>query len=238
MSYASVAAQNAPPLSEQPQPDPVLLNTGAPEPTAPADDAAKVNVVPSDFKENPTTITSEAGKDLAKGDESEKPEAHDRVHEFEAEGYHYWHVAKEYLLRPAVAGGLVGIVNLGLFAGAGYAYYTHPSLRRDTKVIASTAAVAAVLLGGEGYAAEKFRESPRGQEEERKARKEGSLIYRHAREQILRPGVLGGIVGLINVGILGTVGYFAYTNWDRPHWDRRTVSAVSVGLLTLWGGEG
>lgn len=43
---------------------------------------------------------------------------------------------------------------------------------------------------------------------------------------------------LANVGIIGTVGYFAYTNWDRPHWDRRTLSAISVGLLTLWGGEG
>ena len=42
----------------------------------------------------------------------------------------------------------------------------------------------------------------------------------------------------VNAGILGTVGYFSYTNWDRPTWDRRIVSAVSVGLLTLWTGEG
>jgi len=42
----------------------------------------------------------------------------------------------------------------------------------------------------------------------------------------------------VNAGLLGTVGYFAYTNWDRPRWDKRIVSAVSVGLLTLWSGEG
>ena len=42
----------------------------------------------------------------------------------------------------------------------------------------------------------------------------------------------------VNVGILGGLGYFSYTNWDKPTWDRRLVSAVSVGLLTLWGGEG
>ena len=42
----------------------------------------------------------------------------------------------------------------------------------------------------------------------------------------------------VNAGILGTVGYFSYANWDRPTWDRRIVSAVSVGLLTLWTGEG
>lgn len=42
----------------------------------------------------------------------------------------------------------------------------------------------------------------------------------------------------VNTAILGTVGYYSYVNWDKPSWDRRTVSAVVVGLLTLWGGEG
>ncbi len=52
------------------------------------------------------------------------------------------------------------------------------------------------------------------------------------------PGVLGGIVGAVNVGILGTVGWYAYINWDAPRWDRKVVSAVGCGLLTLWGAEG
>ncbi len=42
----------------------------------------------------------------------------------------------------------------------------------------------------------------------------------------------------VNAAILGTVGYFAYKEWNRPTWDRRIVTAVSVGLLTLWSGEG
>lgn len=42
----------------------------------------------------------------------------------------------------------------------------------------------------------------------------------------------------MNASVLGAVGYLSYTNWDRPSWDRRIVSAVSVGLLTLWGSEG
>ena len=42
----------------------------------------------------------------------------------------------------------------------------------------------------------------------------------------------------VNAGVLGAVGYYAYTEWDRPRWDKRIVSAVSVGLLTLWSGEG
>lgn len=42
---------------------------------------------------------------------------------------------------------------------------------------------------------------------------------------------------IVNTVILGTVGYVSYANWNRP-WDRKVVSAISVGLLTLWGGEG
>jgi hypothetical protein len=42
----------------------------------------------------------------------------------------------------------------------------------------------------------------------------------------------------VNTAILGTVGYYSYANWDKPSWDRRTVSAVSAGLIALWGTEG
>jgi len=41
---------------------------------------------------------------------------------------------------------------------------------------------------------------------------------------------------LVNTAILGGVGYFVFTNWNKP-WDRRIVSATSIGLLTVWGGE-
>jgi hypothetical protein len=145
--------------------------------------------------------------------------------------------------------------NLGLIGAAGYAYYTEPRLRRDTRTIGTTAAVGLALLGLEGYGAAEYRKTPRGQEEERRARKEGAIIYKHAREVVLRPGVLGGLVGLgkffaaaentvhmlisllANLGVLGGVAYAAYDNWDRP-WDRRYVSAATIGLLALWGGEG
>ena len=41
----------------------------------------------------------------------------------------------------------------------------------------------------------------------------------------------------VNLAVIGTVGYFSYKNWNQP-WDRRTVSAVTVGLLGLSGLEG
>ncbi|KAI0745318.1 hypothetical protein C8Q76DRAFT_806736 [Earliella scabrosa] len=236
MSYASVAAQNAPPPSQQPHPDPALLTTEPPSASNIADDAAKLNVVAPDFKSNPATTTSI--QDIPSDAQPTPSKRRRYLDEVEQEGFYLFNVAKQYLLHPAVAGGLLGIVNVGLISGAAYAFYTKPHLRRDARAIASAAAGALTLLGAEGYAAEKYRETPRGQREAEKAKQEGAALYRVAREQILRPGVLGGLLGILNAGVLGTVGYFSYINWDRPSWDRRVVSAVTVGLLTLWTGEG
>jgi hypothetical protein len=85
---------------------------------------------------------------------------------------------------------------VGIITGVGHAYYTSPHIRHDTTVIGSTVAGGLALLCLEGYAAESYRKTPRGQEEERKAKEEGTLLYKHAREVVLRPGVLGGTVGL------------------------------------------
>lgn len=40
-----------------------------------------------------------------------------------------------------------------------------------------------------------------------------------------------------NVGLLSTIGYFAYTRKDQP-WDRRIVGATVAGTLALFGAEG
>jgi len=252
-SYADIAAQNAPPPELQPHPDPALLTTEPPSQDNIADDAAKLNIVSADFKTNPATLTSEAavprhpepvplsgGTAPAKssGSGSAKDKARRYAHDAEEEGWYLWNVTKQYLFRPAVAGGLLGLVNVGLVSYAGYSFYNKPQLRRDTNAIVSTAAATLAILGAEGYAAEKYAETPAGREEARKAKEEGAALYRVTREHVLRPGVLGGLFGILNAGILGAVGYLAYTNWDSPRWDRRTVSAVSVGLLTLWTGEG
>ncbi|KAI0823391.1 hypothetical protein BC628DRAFT_1325257 [Trametes gibbosa] len=240
MSYASVAAHNAPPPSEQPHPDLGFFTTEPPSASNIADDAAKLNIVAPDFKKHPATTTSvqDIAPDLPTpgAPKSNKPRRY--LKEVEDEGFYLWNVAKHYILRPSVAGGLLGLLNLGVLGGTAYTFYTKPHLRRDTRAIASTVAAALTLFGAEGFAAEKYRETPRGRREAEKAKKEGAALYRVAREHILRPGVLGGLLGVVNAGILGAVGYFSYINWDRPYWDRRTVSAVSVGLLTLWSGEG
>ncbi|CCM00392.1 uncharacterized protein FIBRA_02422 [Fibroporia radiculosa] len=263
MSYASVAAHNAPPsseqvhhrltppwaspdLSSQPHADPALLTTEPPSASNIADDAAKVNIVSPDFRAHPATVTSVGN--IASDSPPEHPSpgaprspkgnARKYLRDAEQEGSYLWNLTKHYLFRPSVAGGVLGLLNVGLISTAGYAYYTKPHLHRDSRALASTAAAALLLLSAESYAAEKYSQTPAGQAEERKVKKEGVALYRNAREHLLRPGVLGGLVGLVNASILGTLGYFAYTEWDRPRWDRRIVSAISAGLLTLWSGEG
>ncbi|PIL36066.1 hypothetical protein GSI_01726 [Ganoderma sinense ZZ0214-1] len=223
--------------AERPQPDPALLNTDPPTADNIADDAAKVNIVSPDFKQDPATETSTqdvpSGAPIPSGGRRRR-----YIDEVEREGFYVGNLAKQYLLHPGVAGGLIGLINLGLVSGAAYKFYNDPHLRRDTRAIVSAVAGALTLLSAEGYAAEKYRETPRGQREAEKVKREGAAIYRTAREHVLRPGVLGGLLGVLNAGVLGAVGYLSYTNWDRPTWDRRIVSAVSVGLLTLWGSEG
>lgn len=129
-------------------------------------------------------------------------------------------------------------MNVGLIGFAGYSLYNEPHLRNDRQFLTTTSVGFLALFGLEGYAAERYVQTPEGRAEREKAKKEGAAVMRHTKEIVLRPGVLGGLVGVANLGVLGGVGYAAYTNWDRPAWDRRVVSAVTIGLLGLWGGEG
>jgi len=217
MSYASVVANN-PPLPHQSQADDPASTSWS---STSAFDPQKINPFNSKPKHPPTNGSPE----------------NRRLRKAEEEGLELWATAKEYLLRPSVAGGLVGIVNVGLLVGAGRAFYVKPEYRHDPVVISSTAAAALLLGSVEGYFAEKFHQSPEGQEAERRAREEGSIIYQHIHEIILRPSYLGGFVGIVNVGVLGAVGTYGYKNWHQDSWDQSTVAAIAVGIFTLLGAE-
>lgn len=123
----------------QPHADQNLLNTTQPSADPVADDAAKINIVPADFKSHPASklwrcvsntkanllpaMTSEADiiVDADSGDEFSPSESKHakrrhakskRRQEAEAEGLYIWETAKHYLFRPGVAGGLVGLGEL------------------------------------------------------------------------------------------------------------------------------
>jgi len=243
MSYASVASHNAPPLSQQPHPDPALLTTQPPTADNIADDASKLNIVGPDFKSNPATLTSEQ-------DIPVQPPSQSRSYRFSPSSSHVqpqddrklpkgkeahsdWEVAKHALFQPLTAGGLLGLVNVGLLSGAGYLLFTTPELRHSTRAVSVAAAATGLLFGIEGFFMDFFA-APRD------VRREVSSVKRHGvlTEHLLRPGVLGGFVGLANTAVIGTVGYITYTHSQGSLWNRRSITTVSLALLTLWTGEG
>lgn len=125
-SYASVAAKDAPPYAQQPHADPGLLTTDPPTHDNIADGLGKVNIVSSDFRDHPESTFNAhdipVDREPAPAHNHNHSHAHghphhenaaDRArryaHELEDEGFHLWTAAKHVLLRPAVAGGLLGI---------------------------------------------------------------------------------------------------------------------------------
>lgn len=122
MSFASVTARNAP--ADQPHPDPALLNTTKSTASGVADDTAKVGVVSPNFKQNPATTTSTYQPPRYDEEESDSPTHHRAAkskakakklaRDAEKEAIHWSAVVKELVLRPPVAGGLVGVGKFSL----------------------------------------------------------------------------------------------------------------------------
>lgn len=56
-----------------------------------------------------------------------------------------------------------------------------------------------------------------------------------ARELRSHPFATSGVVGVINFALLAGTGYLAYTNWSRPHWDRKVVAGVASAWAVLGG---
>jgi nitrate reductase NapE component len=196
-----------------------------------------MSYVTSNMNQSSTVLPDSTTK-IVDPDHARKERAKDKLHKAEAEGSHLWAVTKEKLFQPAVAGGLFSVVNVGVIGGLGYLFYTTPAYRNDYKIIGGAAAGTLLLFGAEGVMAESYLQTPEGQREKQRAQDEGSALYRQTREIVLRPGVFGGLMGLVNVGILGGLGYTAYSHWDEPVWDRRYVAGITAGTLALFTGQG
>ncbi|KAF5325879.1 hypothetical protein D9611_000205 [Ephemerocybe angulata] len=252
MSYAAVAAQNAPPPSEQPQPDPGLLTVEEPSGSTTIDTSSKINIVSSqEFKDHPHTDAetvptqpqvvsgnSGSGNKRPLGEDTTRDKIKKRKHQAQEEAATLWAQVVDYVVRPQVAGGLLGVVNVGLIAGVGYSFYAKPHLRANTKAITSTVAAALSLFLGEGLAAEQvLKKTPEGQSALRRAKQQRHWLANYLHEFAARVNPYKGAVGLLNTAVVGGLGYAAYANRNVP-WDRRTVSAISAGLLALAGAEG
>jgi len=230
MSYANVTSHYTP-SEGQAHADPALLNTQSPTASNIADDTAKVGVVAPDFKKHPATETSEFQPKTVYTSKKSSKSPSKRTHrdfnskEVADEAAHWAAVVKEVVLRPGVASGLVGVVNLGVIGYAGYTFYSEPHLRRSPQALSATVAGSVVLLGLEGFGAEKLRQEH--------GKDDAAVVARYFRQN---PGMFQGLLGAVNVGIIGSTGYATYKNWDR--WDKKTVGAITGALFTLWAGEG
>ncbi|KAH9978531.1 hypothetical protein BGW80DRAFT_1165130 [Lactifluus volemus] len=224
VSYANIAAKNVPPREQQPHPDPSLLITPSSLGGVSQDGNSKVTVVHAHSREPSTSITSESANRLFESTNEDRTRKQP-----DAQTPRLWEKLKCNILRPSVAG--ASLVNISLLAGASYALYAPPRLRRDTKVITTALVAAVMLFGAETYATEACQSTARCRAAERESRdiEHRSANYRRAHEYALRPRVIGRIFGLgessvlrfmelkmiswraVNIGILST--YLAYLHW-------------------------
>jgi hypothetical protein len=260
MSYASVAAENAPPLSQQVASENFVVVTLITHSLQPRPDPRLLNTVPSS-----TSAESEVkypnGTEFEPRDESNHPQSKkgrgkkglDHLRRTEREGFELWETAKQYLLRPSVAGGVVGLgtlidmslfsdspsqANIGLLATAGRAFYNNPGYGRNPKIVSSTVAAAILVASVEGFAADRYHRTPEGREAERKAKEDGSLLYQHTREVILRPESLGGLVGVGLPAFAHYVNVFRLMSpysqfgrlWSRGVLRLQKLEQISLGL--------
>jgi hypothetical protein len=120
MSFANVVSSSGLPPSQQPRPDPGLLEGGGPSDASLPDSSGKVNVVPTNFKSHPQTTSSVADVPREKGGivgsggpanfSTGRNKSRSGAKQEEDESF--LEMAKQYFLRPGFAGGLIG---LGMF---------------------------------------------------------------------------------------------------------------------------
>ncbi|PLW24163.1 hypothetical protein PCASD_09704 [Puccinia coronata f. sp. avenae] len=58
------------------------------------------------------------------------------------------------------------------------------------------------------------------------------------KKQVGDPNNQAGAISLINVITLSATALVALKYWNKPHWDKRVVSAVIVGVSAIMGGQG
>ncbi|KAN0064169.1 hypothetical protein ACQY0O_003336 [Thecaphora frezii] len=235
MSYASVAAHNAPPESEQPKPDPTLLegqNVDHSDVSThlPDVDSGKVNVIPSDADlEHLKTESQEAYEKAV----AEAREARAKA-EQEAQA------AKDKAARAAEK------AEQEASQAAEEAGDKAKDLADDAQSYAKDASQRAQKLAGD--AKKEFEKdskelkkkaSAEAKKLKKKANEAGDEIESFWNKFSSNPDYWVPALGALNVALLGGVGFYAYTNKEQvQRTDRRLLSAVTVGLLGLLGGQG
>jgi gas vesicle protein len=113
---------------------------------------------------------------------------------------------------------------------------TAEELAADVRAAAANAGDKAAELSRDAEKKAKELKKQAGEKLER-AETVAEKYLSQAMDIILRPGTLGGLMGVANVGLLGTLGYYAYTRRNIP-WNRNYVAAAAASTLSLFATEG
>ena len=90
-----------------------------------------------------------------------------------------------------------------------------------------------VLSAAENKAKEYERKA---EAEARELKKKADKAARAAaRELRSHPFATSGVVGAVNLALVAGTGYFAYANWQKPHWDRRIIGAITSAWAVVAG---
>ncbi|KAK4050625.1 hypothetical protein OIV83_003351 [Microbotryomycetes sp. JL201] len=77
------------------------------------------------------------------------------------------------------------------------------------------------------------------EKEAKKLQRKASELDKDARETARKyPVATAGLIGAINLAVVGSVGLWAWSNKDLPRWDRRAVTATVLGLGAWFGSQG
>jgi len=234
MSYAAVASHNIP-EGEMPQPDQDLLDGHfSGEHAASADIDHKINILPAGTDPEHPPVHHEAPAHPAPI----------QLHNTSDIEPHHLNVAPEPLKAPPKSS--VHIPE----SGEHEAEELKKQGKQAGKEVKKTAEQAEKK--GKEYASQAEKKGKelaneaekKGKEFSKKAKKEFQEVesqlgpyWEKTKDIVLRPGTLGGLMGVVNVGILSTLGYYAYTRQHQP-WDRRIVGSAVAGTLALFGAEG
>lgn len=85
-------------------------------------------------------------------------------------------------------------MNVGIISGVGYLAYTKPRLRQDLRVVSGTVAGIFAIVGVEGYISKLYATGV--ESEKPRVASDNARILDLTKKHLLRPGVLGGFVGL------------------------------------------
>ncbi|PWZ02011.1 hypothetical protein BCV70DRAFT_198293 [Testicularia cyperi] len=245
-SYADIAAENAPPKSEQPKPDPGYLEGPNPHAhdsvnaQAPDVNSSKVNVVPSDSDlEHLKTQSQEAYDEaVAKAREQRKQlesDAKKAADEAQKKG--------EQVANDAQKKGE---------KLAGDAQKAGKEVANEAEKFGKDARAEAQKAGkkAEEYFEKGKKEVQKDAEYLRKKGEEGAKRVKKAAgeaekeleswwDQFSRdPKQWGPALAGLNAVLLGGLGIYAYTNKEQvQRTDKRLLSAATVGVLALLGGQ-